>query len=384
MENSSSYKERIKYLKEERDYIKDNYYYQIKQAELNGELVKADELRAKRQKELTDNTIAQYQEKVDNAEAKIAKSQAYAELDAGNYKEQNKHLEYQKKQLKTQYDYLIKIAQLNKDSVEVAKLKAEYQKELNDLTMQEFDNIANTYDNKVGLNNNKIKAFQDQISLLEAKGQKIGSALYTKQMSLNNINEKELIAEREKLIEKLNEIPKGTDDWYKAQDKLFAVDGELTQIQIDNANLQKSINQLKFDRFDDLLAKLNDIVDETDFLIDMLDSDNFFDDNGKITDDGITAMGMYAQKYDVYLAEAQKYKEQMAELERDYQGGDVDPETYEAKMREYKNGQQDMIKSANDAKKAVVSLVKEGLDKQNEALAEAIEKQKELLQQQKD
>ena len=116
----------------------------------------------------------------------------------------------------------------------------------------------------------------------------------------------------------------------------------------------------------------------------MLDSENFFDDNGKITDDGITAMGLNAQKYDVYLAEAQRYKEQMAELERDYQNGDVDPETYEAKMREYKNGQRDMISSANSVKKSIVSLVKEGLDKQNEALEESINKQKELLQQQKD
>ena len=190
------------------------------------------------------------------------------------------------------------------------------------------------------------------------------------------------LLQREKLIEKLNKIPKGTDDWYKAQDTLFSVESELVNVQIENANLQKSINQLKFDRFDDLLAKLNDIVDETDFLIDMLDSENFFDGNGKITDDGITAMGMYAQKYDVYLAEAQKYKEQMAELERDYQNGIVDPETYESKMREYKSGQQNMIKSANEAKKAVVSLVKEGLDAQNEALAKSVEEQKKLIQEQ--
>lgn len=325
-----------------------------------------------------------YQLYVDDAEAKIAKSQAYAELDAGNYKEQNKHIEYQKKQIKEQYKYQIKIAKLNKDSVEVAKLRAELQNELNDLTKQEFDNIANTYDNKIGLTNNKIQSFQDQISLLEAKGQQIGSALYTKQMSLNNANEKKLVAEREKLIAKLEEIPKNTDEWYDAVDTLFAVDGELTQIQIDNANLQKSINQLKFDRFDDLLAKLNDIVDETDFLIDMLDSENFYDDNGKITDDGITAMGLNAQKYDVYLAEAQKYKEQMAQLEKDYQNGIVDPETYEAKMREYQQGQRDMISSANSVKKSLVSLVKEGLDAQNEALEESINKQKELLSQQKE
>lgn len=382
MDGTTSTGKRISYLKKSKKTISTSYKNKIKQAINDGNYVEASTLRAEWKNALKDNTISQYQERADKADKKAAKSQALAALDEGNYKKQNKHLESQKKSLRESYNWQIKIAKKKGDTLEVARLQAEKEKELRDLTKEEFDNIANTYDNQVGLTNNKIKAFQDQISLLEAKGQKIGSALYTKQMSLNNINEKKLIAEREKLIEKLNEIPKGTDDWYKAQDTLFSVESELVNVQIENANLQKSINQLKFDRFDDLLNKLNDIVDETDFLIDMLDSDNFFDDNGKITDDGITAMGMYAQKYDVYLAEAQKYKEQMAELERDYQGGDVDPETYEAKMREYKNGQQDMIKSANDAKKSLISLVKEGLDAQNKALEEAIQKQKDLLSEQ--
>ena len=351
----------------------ENYYDKYKELKQQ-----ADELET----DIRSLRIDRQQLYVDQAEAKIAKSQALATLQEGNYKKQNKRLEGQKKYLREQYEAQIKIAEAEGNTLEVERLRAELLKELRDNTKEQFDNIANTYDNKIGLTNNKIQAFQDQISLLEAKGQQIGSALYTKQMSLNNANEKKLVAEREKLIAKLEEIPKNTDDWYDAVDTLFAVDGELTQIQIDNANLQKSINQLKFDRFDDLLEKLNDIVDETDFLIDMLDSDNFFDDNGKITDDGITAMGLNAQKYDVYLAEAQKYKEQMAELERDYQNGDVDLETYEAKMREYKNGQQDMIKSANDVKKSLVSLVKEGLDAQNQALEESIQKQKDLLSEQ--
>ena len=42
------------------------------------------------------------------------------------------------------------------------------------------------------------------------------------------------------------------------------------------------------------------------------------------------------------------------------------------------------IKSANDAKKAVIDYVKQGLDAQNEALSKSIDKQKELLESEKD
>ena len=353
----------------------ENYYDKYKELKQQ-----ADELET----DIRSLRIDRQQLYVDQAEAKIAKSQAYAELDSGNYKEQNKHLEAQKKYTKEQYKALIQIAKLKGDTLEVDSLRAEKQKELNDLTKQEFDNIANTYDNKIGLNNNKIQAFQDQISLLEARGQQVGSALYTKQMSLNNVNEEKLIAERAKLIQKLAEIPKGTDNWYAAQDKLFSVESELVNIQIENANLQKSINQLKFDRFDDLLAKLNDIVDETDFLIDMLDSENFFDDNGKITDDGITAMGMYAQKRDIYKAEAEKYKQMQAELDQMYANGDIGIIDYESKMREYKSGEMEMAKAAEDMNKSIINLVSDGLEKQNQALSESIQKQKDLFRAEKD
>ena len=117
----------------------------------------------------------------------------------------------------------------------------------------------------------------------------------------------------------------------------------------------------------------------------MLDSDNLFNsDNGSITNDGITAMGLTAQNYDVYLAQAEEYKKSIADLDRMYKNGEIGLTQYNSKMREYQQGMRNSIKSANDAKKAVISYVKDGLDAQNRALEEAVNKQKELLQQQKD
>ena len=49
------------------------------------------------------------------------------------------------------------------DILEADRLRAEKQKELNDLTMQEFENIDETYSMKIGHTDNKVKAFQDQI-----------------------------------------------------------------------------------------------------------------------------------------------------------------------------------------------------------------------------
>ena len=67
-----------------------------------------------------------------------------------------------------------------------------------------------------------------------------------------------------------------------------------------------------------------------------------------------------------------------------YKNGEIGLTQYNSQMREYQQGMRDSIKSANDAKKAVISYVKQGLDAQNEALEKSVSKQKELLQQQKD
>ena len=237
------------------------------------------------------------------------------------------------------------------------------------------------YDNKAGLIEQRKNAVSNSLNIAEAKGQLIGEAYYTRQADVVKSDMQLKQEEAEKLAKKLSTIKFGSDEWYEAQDALNGVYESIQQDEQELAEFQKSINELKFDRFDELLNKLGDITDETDFLIDMLDSDNLFDsDTGMITQDGITAMGLTAQNYDTYLAEAQKYKDAIADLNEMYNEGKIGLNDYNSKLRTYQQGQRDSIKSANEAKKSLAAYVKQGLDAQNNALEEAISKKKELLE----
>lgn len=250
-----------------------------------------------------------------------------------------------------------------------------------------FDKVQARYDNKAGLIEQKKNAVSNSLSIAEAKGQLIGEAYYTRQANAVKSDMKLKQEEARKLAKELSTIKFGSDEWYEAQEALNGVYESIQQDEQELAEFQKSINELKFDRFDELLNKLGDITDETDFLIDMLDSDNLFDsDTGMITQDGITAMGLTAQNYDTYLAEAEQYKKQIADLNEMYNDGNgtIGYNDYISKLREYQQGQRDSIKSANEAKKSLVAYVKQGLDAQNDALEEAISKKKELLETEKD
>lgn len=263
--------------------------------------------------------------------------------------------------------------------------KADHTSNVRQARKDRFDKVQERYDNKAGLIEQRKNAVSNSLSIAEAKGQLIGEAYYTRQADAVKSDMQLKQEEAEKLAKKLSTIKFGSDEWYEAQEALNGVYESIQQDEQELAEFQKSINELKFDRFDELLNKLSDITDETDFLIDMLDSDNLFDsDTGMINQDGITAMGLTAQNYDTYLAKAQEYKDAIADLNDMYNSGEIGLTDYNSKLREYQQGQRDSIKSANDAKKSLVAYVKQGLDAQNDALSKSIDKQKELLETEKD
>nr|DAG67975.1 MAG TPA: minor tail protein [Bacteriophage sp.] len=248
-----------------------------------------------------------------------------------------------------------------------------------------FDKVQTVYDNKSNLIEQKNTAISNALSTAESRGQLIGQAYYTSQMTNTKSDLSNRKNEADALAKKLKTVDFGSDEWYEAQDALNGIYEAIQQDEQELAEFQKSINELKFDRFDELLNKLGDITDETDFLIDMLDSDNLFDsDTGMITQDGITAIGLTAQNYDTYLAEAQKYKDAIADLNEMYNEGKIGLTDYNSKLREYQQGQRDSIKSANEAKKSLVAYVKQGLDAQNDALSDAIDKKTKLIDKMKE
>lgn len=248
-----------------------------------------------------------------------------------------------------------------------------------------FDKVQERYDNKAGLIEQRKNAASNSLNIAEAQGQLIGEAYYTRQANAVKSDMKLKQEEAGKLAKKLSTIKFGSNEWYEAQEALNGVYEAIQQDEQELAEFQKSINQLKFDRFDELLNKLGDITDETDFLIDMLDSDNLFDsDTGMITQDGITAIGLTAQNYDVYLAEAEEYKQMLSDVKDMYDAGTISLGEYEEYQRKYSQSQRDAIKNANEAKKAVISYVKDGLDAQNKALEEAIDKKTELIDKMKE
>lgn len=122
-DNTSNTEKKNKYLKQQLKWLKQSYSQQIKIAELEENNALKDKLKAEKQKALLDNKIEQYQNMADKHDAK--KELLNAKIENSFSANAKNKLEKEKiSAIKKNYDYQIKIAKAEGDSVKAATLLA--------------------------------------------------------------------------------------------------------------------------------------------------------------------------------------------------------------------------------------------------------------------
>lgn len=270
--------------------------------------------------------------------------------------------------------------------------------EISTLAKQKIDNIAEGYDNKKSIRDSRIDQYEAYNSLLETDVGFESASIYQAIMKENKANIDILQKQRDAMQEELNKqveagnIKKYSQDWYDAVNDIAAVDTEIIDLKTDIEDAQDSINELHWDKFDLLISKLNAVSDEADNLIEVLSNEDLVDkDTVEWTKEGITTLGLYAQKMDAAEVQAKKYEEQINYLNKNWKKLGYTEEEYIDKLDELKSGQYDAIKAYNESKDAIVDLnktrveaIKDGIQKEIDAYQELIDKKKEELDSEKD
>lgn len=270
--------------------------------------------------------------------------------------------------------------------------------EISTLAKQKIDNIAEGYDNKKSIRDSRIDQYEAYNSLLETDVGFESASIYQAIMKENKANIDILQKQRDAMQEELDKqveagnIKKYSQDWYDTVNDIAAVDTEIIDLKTDIEDAQDSINELHWDKFDLLMDKLNAVSDEADNLIEVLSNEDLVDkDTAEWTDEGITTLGLYAQKMDAAEVQAKKYEEQINYLNKNWKKLGYTEEEYIDKLDELKSGQYDAIKAYNESKDAIVDLnktrveaIKDGIQKEIDAYQELIDKKKEELDSEKD
>lgn len=177
-------------------------------------------------------------------------------------------------------------------------------------------------------------------------------------------------------------IVEGTEEYYEMQNEIDQVAISLKEAQNKVVEFQASIRDLKWEQFDQLQEAIGRITSESDFLIDLMSHKDMYDKDGKMTEQGLATMGLHGVNYNTYMAQADKYKEEMLKISEEL-ANDPNNQKLIDRKNELIDAQQQAILSAEDEKDSIKDLIQDGIDKQLDALDDLIDKYLDCLESEK-
>lgn len=186
--------------------------------------------------------------------------------------------------------------------------------EIRQLAKSRFDNIQSQFEEVLGKVNSIKDLYSKDNDLLEEQGWFASTLLNNSMIEQEQKNLVKLEQERDALTKALNsamesgKIEAESEDWYSMQSAIddctsSIYDAKKALVEYDNA-----IRQINWDAFDRTRDDVNNLIDETQFLVDLLKDEDITDDNGNMNDNGKAAQALIAQKYQLYLNQAKAYK----------------------------------------------------------------------------
>ena len=268
------------------------------------------------------------------------------------------------------------------------KSAEDLKEELASLYKENFDNIQKDYSNRLTFLEHSAKTLNNQIDLIEAQGHTVTASYYNKLIDVEKGKIDILYAEKSALEKALNEavasgkIAKYSEAWYEMMNQIYAVDEAIQEGNIQVAEFNKEIRNIEWDAFDAGIDKFDKLLDETDFLIKLLKQNDLVDENGKFTKSGKATIGLHSYNYKVYLAEAEKFADEIERLNAEIAKDPSNKELIE-RRDELLEKQRDSILAAQDEKDAIKDLVEDAIDAELDALKDLIDKYKDAMDEMK-
>lgn len=254
---------------------------------------------------------------------------------------------------------------------------------------QRFENVSTKYDGYLSVIQHEKDMLDEFVSQTETAGY-ITSGKYYDAMSANaKKQQEELKKQRDEMISELNNavnsgtIEKYSESWYSMVNSVDEVTKSIEECNTSLLEYKKNLRELDWQIFDLIQDKISKVADESEFLINLMSNKKLYEDNGQLTDEGMATMGQYGVKYNVYMAQANKYAKKIKALQADL-AKDPYNQDIANQLQEYIEAQQEAILNAEDMKNSIKDMVSEGIDKELSSLQKLIDKRNDALDSAKD
>lgn len=262
---------------------------------------------------------------------------------------------------------------------------------LKELQKTKFDNVVSQFEDISSSISHAVTMLDKYIDLADKHGYYASPELYQKQLEQYNNTLNTLTSERDTLQSKLQEsvqgglVEEGSEAWNDMLQQIQSVNEEIVDTVVNIQEVGNSLRDLNFTIFERGQDNISNLVNEGQFYVDLLDKMNkdLYDDDGKITNEGLTVQGIHSENYAAYLKQADFYAKEISAIEAEL-ANDPANTTLIDKKQEYIEAQRESVLAAYDEKNAIIDLIKDGYDKASDALSKLIDKRKEALEAEKD
>lgn len=258
------------------------------------------------------------------------------------------------------------------------------------IASQKFSNIATEYDNKRHTYEQSETELNSKMAYLEEKGRGASSVWYSRLKSNEEKQNKALVSKRTALINSLNnsvktgDIKKYSTEWYDLRSQIDDVTNAIDESRKALAEYDNQILQIHWDRIDERANKVQNLIDENNFVIDELSRRNLTsDETGGLTNEGNAVAGLHLANYKAYTANANAYYSEIESINKKLAKDPYNKTLIEQKEKLIKS-YQDATKAAQDERWAVKDLIQKGYESLSNKIKNLISDYEDLLDKQSD
>lgn len=267
---------------------------------------------------------------------------------------------------------------------------SELNRSMRETKISKLENILDDYDNLISYHETLVSINDSMNELYEIRNN-VGN----QNVLWNNLDQqkqmktyyqasvKEMQAQLDKMVAD-GTIGLHSDTWIEWTNNISEAKKAIIECDIAVEELKQSILEIRYDVFEKMIDNLEHASDMTAALRDLMPAEGFFDDNAKITKSGYAQLALMAEELVNAKQRVANYNTAIEALDEDLKDGNISQAQYNEKLKEYHSAQMDAVKATKAARDAILDMVKEGINKETEAMEKLIQKRKNDLSLQKE
>ena len=177
-----------------------------------------------------------------------------------------------------------------------------------------FQQMQDYWENRIGASQARYEQIQNEIDLLEAKGQRASEGHYKKQIEIENQRKQLLESQRTETQAYLSTLKEGSEEWWEVANTLNDIEGELDDVTANVWELYDAIAQLNQELSEETHSRISNLTTDLENIRDILASEDMFDDEGNWTEAGVANLATYIQELETYKDGIKQIDQELSEL----------------------------------------------------------------------